>query len=51
MSCKSKSHLGGRDARTGQFIPIPEARSRPDSAVVERIPNPGRGDTGRGKKK
>lgn len=47
----SNSHLGGRDSRTGHFIPVSEARRHPSTSQVERIPNPGRGDTGRGKKK
>lgn len=51
MSNKPKSHLGGRDARNGQFIPVSEARRRMETAVVERVPNPGHGDTGRGRKK
>lgn len=51
MSNKSKTHLGGRDSRTGQFIPIPVARQRPNTSTVERIPNPGRGDTDRSKNK
>ncbi|MFT5036749.1 MAG: hypothetical protein ACI9VM_000313 [Candidatus Azotimanducaceae bacterium] len=35
----------GRDSRTGLFIPVEEARRRPHTTVVERIPKPGRGDT------
>jgi hypothetical protein len=27
----------GRDARTGEFIPVKEAQRRPDKAVVETI--------------
>jgi hypothetical protein len=37
------STLKGRDARTGQFIPIKEARQRPNTTVVERVPKPGKG--------
>jgi hypothetical protein len=48
---KPKTHTSGRDAGNGQFIPVAEARRRPETAVVERVPNPGRGDTDRGKKK
>lgn len=33
----------GRDASTGRFIPVEEARRRPGSAVVERVPKPGKG--------
>lgn len=32
-----------RDARTGYFIPVSEARRRPDTTVVERVPLPGKG--------
>lgn len=34
---KSKTYPVGRDARTGQFIPVKEARRRPATTVVERI--------------
>lgn len=30
----------GRDARTGQFIPVPEAIRRPSTTVVETIRTP-----------
>ncbi len=46
-----KTHTGHRDAKTGEFISKREADRLPPSRVVkEQIPNPGRGDTGRGKK-
>lgn len=45
-SSKSKTHLGGRDSRTGQFIRVSAARQRSGTTTVERIPNPVRGDTG-----
>jgi len=35
---KSKTYPVGRDARTGQFIPVREAERRPATTVVERIP-------------
>jgi hypothetical protein len=38
-----ESSLKGRDARTGQFIPVEEARRRPSTTVVERVPLPGKG--------
>lgn len=41
----NKTHQSGRDSTTGQFIPVEEARRRPRSTTVERVPNPGRGDT------
>lgn len=34
------SHKIGRDARTGHFIPVEEARQRPNTTTVEKIPNP-----------
>ena len=41
MSSKQqKSRLAGRDAETGQFIPVDEARRRPSTTVVERLPLP-----------
>jgi len=33
----------GRDARTGTFIPVEEARRRPATTTVERVPLPGKG--------
>ncbi len=44
-----KTSLRGRDASTGQFITVKEARDRPKTTTVERVPKPGYGDTGRGK--
>lgn len=41
------SRLAGRDARNGQFIPVERARQQKDTAVVERLPLPGHGDSGR----
>jgi hypothetical protein len=35
----------GRDSKTGQFIPVEEAKERPNTTTVERIPKRGRGDT------
>jgi hypothetical protein len=46
---KPESRIGGRDARTGQSIPVEETRRRPDTTVRERVPLPGHGDTGKGK--
>jgi hypothetical protein len=46
---KPERRIGGRDARTGQFIRVEKTRRRPDTTVRERIPLPGHGDTGRGK--
>lgn len=38
-----ESTLKGRDAKTGQFITVEEARRDPDHTVVERVPLPGKG--------
>ena len=38
-----ESRNAGRDARNGQFITVEEARRRKDTAVVERLPLPGKG--------
>jgi len=45
----SKSFLLGRDSKTGEFIPVDEARRRPNTTTVERVPKPGHGDTDRKK--
>lgn len=29
----------GRDAKTGEFIPVSEAKKRPNTTVVETIPS------------
>jgi len=42
---KSKTTPRGRDAETGRFIPVEEAKRRPKRAIVERVPKPGHGDT------
>jgi len=39
------TRLAGRDSRTGEFIPVDVARSRPSTTQVERLPLPGHGDT------
>lgn len=38
---KSKGFKIGRDAKTGAFIPINEARKRPSTTVVEVVPKRG----------
>lgn len=45
MAKDSKTRLIGRDAKTGEFIPVKEARERPSTTVVERVPKPGYGDS------
>jgi hypothetical protein len=37
---KRGTHKIGRDARTGEFIPVKEAERRKSTAVVETIKNP-----------
>lgn len=48
---KKHSHTGYRDSKNGLFITEREAKRRPASTQKESIPNPGHGDTGRGKKR
>ena len=48
---KGKTTQRGRDSKTGQFIPVRDARRRPNTTQVERVPKPGYGDTGRSKGK
>ena len=38
-----ETSLRGRDAKDGKFITVEEARQRPETAVVERVPLPGKG--------
>ena len=38
MSKKPESYKIGRDAITGQFIPVQDARRRPNTTVVEHLP-------------
>ena len=45
------SHPGHRDSRTGRLVTERYAERHPDRTQRESIPNPGRGDTGRGKKR
>lgn len=47
MSKGSKNVLRGRDSKTGEFIPVKEARDRPSTTTVERVPKPGYGTTKR----
>ncbi len=43
MGKDRESTLKGRDARTGQFMPVDKARKDPDHTTVERVPLPGKG--------
>lgn len=42
---KAKTHKEGRDSKNGQFIPVKVAERRPNTTTIERVPNPGYGDT------
>jgi hypothetical protein len=42
---KPRTTLRGRDAQTGEFTTVEEARRHPATHVVERVPTPGNGDT------
>lgn len=48
---KKQSHAGYRSSETGQFVTKQTAQRSPAKHQKESIPNPGRGDTGRGRKK
>jgi transcriptional regulator with XRE-family HTH domain len=43
MGKERETTLRGPDARTGQFINVKDARKRPNTTVVERVPLPGKG--------
>jgi hypothetical protein len=47
MSKGSKTFPIGRDAKSGEFIPVKAAKSRPSTTTVERMPKSGHGDTKR----
>ena len=47
----SKAFKLGRNAKTGEFVPVEKARNNPDRYVVEHIPKAGYGDTGRSKRR
>lgn len=49
MTEKKRTHLAVRDSTTGEFVRKSEAKRRPSTTQTERVPNPGYGDTGRGK--
>lgn len=38
MAKNSKTRLAGRDASTGKFVSVEDARKRPNTTVVERLP-------------
>lgn len=43
MGKERETSIKGRDAKTGQFIPVKEAKERPNTTVRERVPLPGKG--------
>ena len=47
MSKGAKTTPRGRDADTGHFTTVKEAKDHPKTHVVERVPKPGYGDTKR----
>lgn len=47
---EKKTHTGYRDSESGQFVKKQYADKHPKTTQKESIPNPGRGDTGSGKK-
>ncbi|PUB72868.1 MAG: hypothetical protein DBP03_15220 [gamma proteobacterium symbiont of Ctena orbiculata] len=49
IMAKKQSHTGHRSSKTGQFVTETYAKRHPSTTQKESIPNPGRGDTGRGK--
>lgn len=46
----SKTHTAARKATDGRFTTKEYAKRHPSTTVVERVPNPGHGDTGNKKK-
>lgn len=44
MAKPSKTFPIGRDAKTGRLITVKEAKERPNTTTVERMPKPGNGD-------
>lgn len=44
MGQRGTSSLRGRDAGSGRFIPVDDARRHPASSTVERVPKPGYGE-------
>ena len=45
MSKNAKTFPIGRDAKTGEFVPVKEAKQHPITHTVERMPKSGYGDT------
>lgn len=51
IMAKKHSHPGYRSSKTGRFVTERYGKRHPSTTQKESIPNPGRGDTGRGNKK
>ena len=47
----SKTHKEGRSAIDGRFTTIDYAKKHPKETVIERVPNPGFGDTNKSPKR
>jgi hypothetical protein len=45
------SHTGYRSNSSGRFVTKGYGQANPGKTTKEAVPNPGRGDTGRGKSK
>lgn len=43
MAKKPQARLAGRDAITGQFVPMSVTVQRPNTTIVQRIPLPKKG--------
>lgn len=43
MSHKRETRLEGRNAKTGKFMTVSKARKHKSTAIVERVPLPGKG--------
>jgi len=48
IMASKNSHTGYRDSKNGEFVTERTAERRPATTQKESIPNPGRGDAGRG---
>ena len=47
MGKETKGFKEGRNNKTGQFVPLDEAKRRPNTTSIEIVPKPGNGDSGR----
>lgn len=51
MSKKPQSRIQGRSSITGEFVKPAVVKANPNTTQNERVPLPGKGTSGRGKKK